>query len=127
MLRAAETLGEKTADDRSILADRAAQADLLEAELERVRTERDRLEIELLIARGWVRELGVWLDAVHESDRARRRVSGDELFGLLSQFITRVGAERRSERRGMAVVVGASVLLWAILAVLGFLVVTLLR
>jgi hypothetical protein len=119
LLRAEPPTDEPLAHDAA-LAHRAARADLLELELDRIRNERDRLEIELMVARGWVKELAVWLRVADlPANPPRARLSDAEMRKVLSGTIPASGAETRSFAwRGVAVLVGASVALWVILGLL---------
>jgi hypothetical protein len=97
--------------------------------LDRIRDERDRLEIELMVARGWVKELAVWLRVADPPASPRlARLSRADVMKLLSGKMPASGADTRSfEWRGVVVLLGASVGLWAILALLGFLALKVLR
>jgi hypothetical protein len=120
-IHAVRSAGEPPAGEAA-LAERAARADRLEEELNRVRNERDRLEIELMVARGWVKELAVWLRVEDPPLSPRlQRLAGDDLFKLLSGMVPTSDRPGRSFRwEGVVVLVGASILLWSLLAALVF-------
>lgn len=107
-------------------AEQVERIELLQSQVESLQAERERLKIELLVARSWVKELARWLDeAEAPSGRHVLPVTKPDLMEILAPRtieLLREGEKEPIEWGKVAAAPGLVLLPWGILGALAYLI-----